>query len=437
VEGGFAFPIPLLAGEHVTTSSVKVQDGRVLAVLAANAASVSWSARLDKAETLELLAPPLSERAETWFVTVNPSWHLEWNGVPVMLAGVGEDQAVFVFHPLPGEKLTLAVTRPAKVDGSFLAIDRVSLKSDIGRHASDYRLEFTLRASRGGEHGIGLPPELEVLEVLHDGVLLNLQARENRLSLPVSPGVQAYVLRLRAQEDVGLITASPAIDLGLPAANIALNAALGEQRWVMATGGPDVGPAVLYWGELLVALAAAFLFARTKWCSLHRRECFLLVLGFSTFSWLALLYIALWLIVIDWRARTDACASWPAWKFNFMQTGIVVLTVAMLTRLIDAVPAGLLSIPDMGISGNGSSAGQLSWFADQAGPLLPVGWIISLPVWVYRLLMLAWALWLAYILIRWLGRGFAAWLRYGYWKNISWKGAAAKETPSEDTEKST
>ncbi|MDR1461883.1 MAG: hypothetical protein LBI68_01915, partial [Azoarcus sp.] len=35
VEGGFAFPIPLLAGEHVTTSSVKVQDGRVLAVLAA------------------------------------------------------------------------------------------------------------------------------------------------------------------------------------------------------------------------------------------------------------------------------------------------------------------------------------------------------------------------------------------------------------------
>jgi hypothetical protein len=432
--GGFTFPVPLLAGEYVTTPAVKVQDGRVLAVFAANAASASWSARLDKAATLELLAPPLSERAETWRVTVNPSWHLEWNGVPVTLAGGGKDQAVFEFHPLPGEKLTLTVTRPAKIEGSFLAIDRVILRSNAGRHASDYTLEFALRASRGGEHRIGLPPELEVLEVRRDGIPLNLQARENRLSLPVSPGGQTYVLRLRSQKDAGPIIASPSIDLGLPSANITLRTALGEQRWVLATGGPDVGPAVLYWGELLVALLAAFLLARSKWCSLGRRECFLLVLGFSTFSWLTLMFIALWLIVIDWRARADACADWPAWKFNTMQTGIVALTVVMLTELIAAVPAGLLSVPGMGIRGYGSSAGQLNWFADQGEPLLPASWIVSLPVWVYRLLMLAWALWLAYILICWLGRGFVAWLWHGYWKKMCWKRRAAKEPLSGNAE---
>ncbi|MDR2091781.1 MAG: hypothetical protein LBP58_00430 [Azoarcus sp.] len=434
VEGGFTFPVPLLAGEHVTTPGVKVQDGRALAVFLGNAASASWSARLDEVETLELLAPPLSERSETWRVTVTPSLHLVWNGVPVTLAGDGEDQAVFAFHPLPGEKLTLTVTRPAKVEGSFLAIDRVSLQSHIGRHASDYTLEFVLRASRGGEHHIGLPSGLEMIEARRDGVPLNLQVRENRLSLPVSPGVQAYVFRLRGQEEAGLITVGPAINLGLPAANISLRAALGEQRWVLATGGPDVGPAVLYWGELLAALIAAFLLARSRWSSLKLREWFLLVLGFSTFSWTALLFIALWLVVIHWRARTDTCADWPARKFNAMQAGIVVLTVIMLEQLVASVPTGLLSVPGMGIRGHGSSAGQLNWFADQGGPLLPVGWILSLPVWVYRLLMLAWALWLAYILIRWLGRGFGAWLRHGYWKKTQREARAEKETPSGNAE---
>ncbi|MDR0439485.1 MAG: hypothetical protein LBI59_00655, partial [Candidatus Accumulibacter sp.] len=110
-EGGFTFPVPLLPGEHVTSPEVKVQDGRALAVFTAGAGIASWTARLDKARTIELTAPPLSERAETWRVTVSPSWHLEWSGVPVTLPGSREG-VVFEFHPLPGEKLALTLTQP-------------------------------------------------------------------------------------------------------------------------------------------------------------------------------------------------------------------------------------------------------------------------------------------------------------------------------------
>ncbi|MDR1660905.1 MAG: hypothetical protein LBR95_00520, partial [Azoarcus sp.] len=67
-----------------------------------------------------------------------------------------------------------------------------------------------------------------------------------------------------------------------------------------------------------------------------------------------------------------------------------------------------------------------NWFADQGGPLLPAARVFSLPIWVYRLSMLAWALWLAYILIRWLGRGLAAWLRHGYWKKMRSESLGAK-----------
>jgi hypothetical protein len=347
------------------------------------------------------------------------AWRNSLQNAPVTLPDAGGD-VVFEFHPLPGEKLTLTLTQPVKTEGGNRAIDRVQLEDQVGQHASNATLEFSLRASQGGEHLITLPPELEVLEVRRNGVPLNLQPRENRLSLPVSPGAQTYTLRLRHQESIGFVTSSPGIDLGLPSANINLRAVLGEQRWVLGTTGPATGPAVLYWGELLVALLLAFLLAKSGISSLKRWQWFLLVLGFSTFSWLTLLAIALWLIVIDWRVRSESCAHWSASKFNAMQAGIVMLTIMMLAGLIDSVPEGLLGMPDMGVRGYGSFGNNLAWFADRSDSQLPVATVFSLPIWVYRALMLAWTLWLANILIRWLRQGLSAWLKNGYWKKIEW-----------------
>ncbi|MDR2014372.1 MAG: hypothetical protein LBP99_01935 [Azoarcus sp.] len=450
VEGGFTFPVPLLSGEHVTTPEVRVQDGCALAAFATKTGSVSWVARLDKAKSIELRAPPLSDYAETWRVTVNPSWHLEWNGVPVTLSGgeknirtsflwsnqaapavasIGGEDVVFEFHPLPGEKLVLALTWPVKTESGIRAIDRVRLENNVGQHASDVILEFSLRASQGGEHLITLPPELEVLEVRRNGTPLNLQPSENRLSLPVSPGEQTYMFRLRGQGDIGFLTSSPEIDLGLPAANIDLRTALGEQRWILAAKGPAVGPAVLYWGELLAALLLAFLLARSGVSSLKRWQWFLLVLGFSTFSWLTLFILTLWLIVIDWRVRCGSCADWSAHRFNAMQAGIVILTIAMLNGLIRSVPEGLLGMPDMVIRGYDTYGGKLAWFVDRSDPLLPVVTVFSLPIWFYRVLMLAWTLWLANILIRWLRQGLSAWIKNGYWKKTGWS-LKKKEPPA-------
>jgi len=419
-EGGFTFPVPLLLGEHITTPDLKIQDGRALAVFATKAHSTNWAARLDKERNVvELRAPPLTEHAETWRVTVNPSWHLEWDGVPVTLRNVGQD-VVFEFHPLPGEKLVLTLTQPVKTAGGIRAIDRVRLENHIGQHASDITLEFSLRASQGGEHLITLPLGLEVLEVRRANAVLNLQPRENRLSLPVSPGAQTFTIRLRHQGDLGFSMSSPGIDLGLSAANIDLRTVLGKQRWILGASGPAVGPAVLYWGELLAALLLAFLLAKSGISSLKRWQWFLLVLGFSTFSWVTLFIITLWLLVIDWRVRCESCSDWSARRFNAMQAGIVMLTVVMLVRLIDTVPTGLLGVPDMGIRGYGSGGNNLGWFADRSDSVLPIATVYSLPIWLYRALMLAWTLWLANILIRWLGWGLSAWLKNGYWKKTEW-----------------
>jgi len=91
---------------------------------------------------------------------------------------------------------------------------------------------------------------------------------------------------------------------------------------------------------------------------------------------------------------------------------------ARLLCLIAAIPQGLLGTPDMQVAGNGSSAQSLHWFADRSLDALPTAGAISVPLWVYKLAMLAWALWLANAVVGWLRYGFAAWTRGGYWRRV-------------------
>jgi hypothetical protein len=62
----------------------------------------------------------------------------------------------------------------------------------------------------------------------------------------------------------------------------------------------------------------------------------------------------------------------------------------------------------MFISGNDSTRTALRWFQARSEALLPQPGCFSISIWWYRFAMLAWALWLALALIRWLRHGWQA-----------------------------
>lgn len=428
-DGGFTVAVPVLAGEHVASAGIKVENGTVGAALPDGAPAIGWTSTLDKGETLTLTAPALDARAEVWQVAVGPSWHVDFAGVPVV-APEDEDAGAsrtFEFHPLPGETLTLKITRPAAVQGATRAIDAVRLDHEIGQRASTSTLALTLRASQGGEHAIALPAGAEVLGVSRDGEALNLRPQDGKLSLPLLPGTHHFQVRLRDDAPLGFDAATPAIALGLPAANIDIGLTLPRDRWLLATAGPATGPAVLYWSELLVMLLVAFALSRMPRSPLKFWQWTLLGMGFSTYSWIALLVVVGWLFALDWRARGRMPGN--ASPFNLVQIGLAALTFVALLCLFDSIRHGLLGAPDMHVAGNGSSEYALRWFADRSADALPPARAISLPLWAYQLAMLAWALWLASALVRWLRDGFAAWTRGGYWRSEPKAPKAVVELP--------
>ncbi len=119
----------------------------------------------------------------------------------------------------------------------------------------------------------------------------------------------------------------------------------------------------------------------------------------STFSWPALSFVAAWLLVGEWRRKR---VEEPNQLTVFGNWLIAVISVAAVLTLVVAVPYGLLKTPDMGIIGNGSYNYSLAWFLDGGEGALGHIQIYSLPLWVFKGLMLLWATWLSFSLIKWI-----------------------------------
>jgi len=410
-EGGFSLDLPLLAGEHPTGDDLRVRDGRIGITFNAGQDTVEWNSRLDHADKLLLKAPQLGERAETWVLQAAAILHVDSQGVP----GNSGEQGLS-FHPLPGEQLQLSISQPRAVAGQSLAFDDVTIDQQTGERATDTTMSLRIRSTRGGEHAIAIPAGASLLSASRDGATLSLGIRDGRLGLPLLPGDHRYDISLREPHGMASLLRTSSFDLAASAANIGVRAGLPRDRWVLWTWGPTDGPAVTYWPQLIVLLAVAWMLARYAPTPLRFHQWLLLGLGFSTMAWGAFALVAAWLIVFGLRARYEPSSSSRPRLFNVAQAILIACSVVALVVLVGAVPNGLLGLPDMHIIGNDSTATQLNWFVDQSTGALPQGGVFSVSLWVYKIAMLAWALWLANALIGWLRWAFAAWSHGGYWQ---------------------
>ena len=295
--------IPLMPGESVLSDEVKVRNDEVALVgLNAGQRSVSWVSGLARANQLELSLPEGAAHTEVWSFLVNPQWNVEFEGFAAVLPdSVGSGNWMFRYVPRPGEKLRLKVTRPAAVKGSTLAVDSVRQVTTVGSRSTSTQLQFSYRSTQGGRHIIKLPPDARVTAVTADGESLQLRPEKGELPLSLSPGAHEFAIFWDESRDVGLRTSPSKVDLGTPASNLHLQISLPQSRWVLAAWGPGIGPAVLYWGELVVFIGVAWLLGRWTRSPLRFHEWLLLGLGLSTQSWFVFGLTAAWLVTLRWR----------------------------------------------------------------------------------------------------------------------------------------
>jgi hypothetical protein len=215
--------------------------------------------------------------------------------------------------------------------------------------------------------------------------------------------------------------------------NIGLSLQFPGDRWPLWVSGPRIGPAMLYWGVLVVIIGVAFVLAavtRRFGLSIPLRtwHWLLLFIGMSTVNSVGSVAVLLWFFALEARRRfvREGAAGRQSDLFYVMQIIIVLLSLVAVVALVAVIPQSLLSTPDMQVTGNGSSNYFFSWYQDRSADLLlPQAQVLSVPLWCYRVAMLAWSLWLVFALLQWVKWGWAIFAEGGIWPDRPKKMAAA------------
>jgi hypothetical protein len=391
--------IPLLAGEAMTTDGVRVEDGVAVVSLPRDATVVELDSELAVATSIVLEAPMATPWSEVWQVQCSQIWSCAFEGLPPV-ARVDEEGLIGpTWRPWPGEKLTIAVSRPPGAPGRAYTISRAHYSVSPTHRMLEATLSLTVRASQGARHRIGLPEGAEVSRVEIDGAQRNIRPVGTSLDLPLSPGAQEVKVQWSQPWSLRVWNALPAVDLGGEAANFRATLNVPRSGFVFAVDGPAWGPAVLLWSHLLSLLIVALVLSRLKAAPLKLHQWCLLSLGFAAVPAVALLPVAAWFILLAWR-RAQPLQSWAG--FNGLQLVLAGGTVVVLAVLYTTVGINLLAPVDTQISGAQSSDHVLSWYVDRVDGVTPSAGAFLLPELVWRSLMLLWALWVTAKLVGWL-----------------------------------
>jgi len=408
--------VPLLPGESVTTADVRVVSGKALINMGPQATEAGWHSVLEQRSPVKLVAPRSLSWVEVWRVDIGPIWHASFTGIPFVHTQPAGDTQIPEWRPWPGEEASVVLARPDGVPGQTLTIDRSETEIRPGLRATDVTLTLSLRSSRGAQHTMTLPPGAELESLAINGATQPIRQADRSVTVPIVPGAQTVVLTWREPRGIATTFAAAPIDLGAPSVNATTTIAVPGARWLLFAGGPRVGPAVLFWSLLLVLLVVSIALGRNRWTPLRAWHWLLLAIGLSQVDVIAGAVFVGWLVALGWRARRPGEELHP-FLFNLRQLVLVGWTVVALGILGASVYGGLLGAPEMQVRGNGSTPEMLRWFSDRCAAALPTPWMISVPLLAYRGAMLAWALWIALALLRWLRWGFGAFTMGGGWKN--------------------
>lgn len=403
--GAINLRIPLLPGESVVSQNVLIEDRHAVIALDARQQQVSWRSVVEPDNLDKLSASTSDAWTEHWRIQTSPRWHFKTTGLAPIKTSPGMGPVVQMWQPWPGESLDIEAIRPEPVPGPTTTVENLQIDHRPGARNAALKLSMGIRSSLGGEYRLPQPPGAQLQNMIINGVEQTTPRDDEQVVIPLAPGLQSIEINWTLDQGVARVTETPAFALPTPASNIDIRLHLPRDRWPILLHGPDIGPAMLYWGVLAVILVIAaslgqLVRRRQLSIPLHTWHWLLLALGMSTVNMAGSIPVVLWFFAMEARRRRPLDNASPL--FNITQVGLILLSVAALVSLFATIPQSLLSAPDMQVTGNGSHNYFYQWYQDHSAEVLPQGWVFSLPLGAFRIAMLLWSLWLVFALMGWI-----------------------------------
>ncbi len=405
--------LPLLENERVLTPNAILKNGLLEVRLGAQSSSYSWQSELPFSHEILLRSRKEDSWVERWKLHISPVWNATTTGLPPVF-DEKQKELIPSWNPWPGESVSLSLSRPEAIPGSTVTVNRATQSLTIGQRQTMTNLLLSVRSSMGEDFSVTLPQGAEVTALSLDGKPLPARIENQKTIVSLHPGDQIIALSWKVNRDLETKIQTQPVALSANSANISTQINLPNDRWVLAVEGPLRGPAVRFWGILLAVVLCSWILGNIPASPLGKIQWTLLGLGLTQVPLPAALAVIAWLFFLVWRGKKSFLQGSPL-RFKFLQIVLALTTAVALCVFVGVVAAGLLGDPEMFILGNASSRTCLKWFQPECGMELPTPSCWAVSVWWYRLLMLAWALWLAFSLLRWLQWGWQQFNFGGIW----------------------
>ena len=134
-----------------------------------------------------------------------------------------------------------------------------------------------------------------------------------------------------------------------------------------------------------------------------------------------LLFVGIWFLAIWFKSRTKEKINRP-WLYRLGQLVLTGITLLVLYVLVSTIVSALTNDPNMYIVGAKYLEDWFTWFSDEISGEVPSPWILSFPMWVYFVLILAWVMWLVFTLLQWMRAWWESLKTPVLWVPINFKG---------------
>ncbi|NLF26008.1 MAG: hypothetical protein GX589_10185 [Deltaproteobacteria bacterium] len=414
--------LPLLRGETPTSVHLDVEEGLAVINFSREQGEFSWESVLEVSEKITLHAAPLPSLSEEWRLNCSAIWSCRSTGI-APLSSITDGESSLKWRPYPGERVEISVARPRAAGGEAITVNRVDYRVAPGLRLLQGTLIMWVRTSQGGFQELKLPPGAKLEGLVINGRNETARHGGQLLMLPLESGSNELKVEFSLPQARGWRQQVPPIEFAGKATNARVIIQVPPQRWILWADQKGWGPAVLFWSKLTVVLLLAAVLGFIKLGGLGAVTWVLLGLGTVMLPVAAVAVPVLWFAAMQYRRESPFEGRT---SFNLCQLCLGVLTLVFVLVLFAAARKGLVLYPEMQVSGGGSSNQALQWYHDFVEKALPQPWIISAPIWIWRVLMLGWAFWAAISLLKWLRWGFSCFIEGGIWKGNSQGDAVVK-----------
>ena len=179
--------MPLLEGESVLTSGRDVKDGSISVRLGATGRTFSWDSELPVGQEIRLSAEQTDRWVERWHLITSPVWNVTLEGLQPIFEAEEQD-LIPVWHPWPGESVSLTFNRPTAVIGDVITVQNVNHETTIGSRRRTSKLLLDLECSLASDFVVELDPQAEIYSLSMDDQHVPVQRNDANLIIPAVLG---------------------------------------------------------------------------------------------------------------------------------------------------------------------------------------------------------------------------------------------------------